>query len=230
MVTKPAAYGAHWRGCRAQFLCVAVCTLVLVGCSHQGDANGDRSRAATSTAIHSPDTSLGDGGGRGNGWQVLLQRPLRIPAMPAHARCPVTTARTTHKSGSVSTNVLPGLLVGDGPAFPGFGGALRAGSTVQMMPTKTGWLAGKILWAISRRYHGDILIRGHQINGLGGMRFAGGVPIPGTRSDGQLAISARAGPAEASNFFVPRPGCYAFQLDGQAFSRIITIRVVKTSQ
>jgi hypothetical protein len=118
----------------------------------------------------------------------------------------------------------PVYLIGVGRADP---------ATINMnfsFPDEQGWYTGKTPWWVSREYEGALLVRGGRIDRRGSVRFAKGygehlrelyweagadqslVPQPGHRF-------------LASSTLVRARGCYAFQIDGSSFSRIIVVRV-----
>lgn len=81
-----------------------------------------------------------------------------------------------------------------------------------------GWLVNKVLWLVSRRYDGPVLIRGHEVGGRHRMLFDGNRSM-----SPQLRFSGRAQPSEV---MVPTPGCYGWQIDGHGFSRVLIFRAV----
>lgn len=71
-----------------------------------------------------------------------------------------------------------------------------------------------------------MLIRGGQVDGAHRMLFyrnGGSEEIPG---EPELRLSGRYD-AYPSEFKVPAPGCYGWQIDGVGFSRVLVFRVVR---
>jgi hypothetical protein len=92
-----------------------------------------------------------------------------------------------------------------------------------------GWRGQKTPWLVPLAYGGPVLVRGTRIDHLGPVRFAKGF--------GQHLIELRYAAGEsngtaaghrflASASLFRSAGCYAFQVDGRSFSRVIVMRVV----
>ncbi len=144
-----------------------------------------------------------------------LRRPLTLPSVAAGDACPVSTSR------SVSPTF--GLAAGDGPVYAvGLGNGTITRGPIGFYKT---------LWVAHRSYTGPILIRGQSLYGNATLMFQEGVP--GT-SEQELRLAE--GPAYlvgtedwrdwASETLIPGPGCYAFQVDGDTFSEVITFRAI----
>ena len=141
-----------------------------------------------------------------------LRRPLRIPAPRSDGTCPVS------RKHAVSDQFAPAL--GPGPAYPaGFDdqSTLRFGGAVFPPP----WTGQKTLWIVAPTYRGPILIRGHQIGGNWWVGFDGFEAQPWSelriRGTGKWL-------GYASYTRVRAEGCYAYQVDGTSFSRVIVFR------
>jgi hypothetical protein len=94
-----------------------------------------------------------------------------------------------------------------------------------------GWVGQKAPWLIAPAYRGPVLIRGARIDGSGEVRFALGtgqhlrtLRLPAHK--GQQRNGWRVIPALT---LVRTPGCYAYQVDGTTFSRVIVVGVVLTA-
>lgn len=79
----------------------------------------------------------------------------------------------------------------------------------------------KTLWAIRPGYRGPVLVRGRRIDGPGILGFA-----LGFRATTELRFRpARRGRRRwryaPSATVIPRSGCYALQIDGTSFSRVV---------
>ena len=156
-----------------------------------------------------------------------LRRPLRIPPKPSRGRCPRTTTTRRAEWGE--------LLLGPGPVY--------AGSVNPAGPQKLtvlegrggpvrGWRGFKTRFVVYPSYAGPVLIRGRALGGPTPVRFAVGLdltPWP------ELQLWPR-GPKEAADHprdllghatLVPRPGCYAWQVDGLDFTEVIVFQAIR---
>jgi hypothetical protein len=154
-----------------------------------------------------------------------LRRPLHLPKLKRGARCPLSPSRVWAPGARQRLN-------GRGPAFlVGIGGAGPA--TINMIfsyPDELGWYGQKTPWWVSREYDGPLLVRGARIDRRGAVRFAK------SYGDHLQELSWEAGVDQslppnpdyrflASETLVRARGCYAFQVDGTSFSRVIVVRV-----
>jgi hypothetical protein len=91
------------------------------------------------------------------------------------------------------------------------------------------WLAARVIWRAAAGYRGPILIRGRQLGGAGAVGFGEGHrPYDELQllDSGRGRSSTGGGGREwLSLTRVRRPGCYAYQVDGTSFSRVIVFRV-----
>jgi hypothetical protein len=116
----------------------------------------------------------------------------------------------------------------EGPAYPNFGKPSLLEFYWPPLETQsdfysTGWSGNKVLWWVTSAYTGPVLIRGRRLDGPERVRFELGSPPPlelrihpgkGTR----YTKGARDRPSYTR---VRAPGCYAYQIDGTSFSRVI---------
>jgi hypothetical protein len=146
-----------------------------------------------------------------------LHRPLHIPRIEPGAACPLS-APTSVDLGQEGTR----LLRGRGPAYP----TLKPDGTLDFIypPLQTQefygseWSGQKVLWWVSGRYHGPVLIRGRQLDGPNLLRFDRGDPLPPS----EIRIPPGKGVRNRASYTRLRAaGCYAYQIDGTTFSRII---------
>jgi hypothetical protein len=90
------------------------------------------------------------------------------------------------------------------------------------------WKAARVEWVASGSYRGPVLIRGARTDGSGAIGFGEGhVPadeLQLLQSGQQVPKPAGGGRAWLSFTRVRAPGCYAYQIDGTSFSRVITFR------
>lgn len=152
-----------------------------------------------------------------------LRRPLHVPA-PSSGRCLRTPG------GRPAPHVA--IALGSGPAYPvpGLEAAPPSHKGVVRLyanERKDGAYWHKILWAVDPRYDGPVLIRGRGLDPPQALRFVrpsagvGGLPedpVYELEFPAQESASWRYGPSVT---ILPGPGCYAFQVDGTTFSRVI---------
>lgn len=144
---------------------------------------------------------------------ATLQRPLHLPTLATGAPCPVTP--TTAQPGLTS-------LPGDGPIYPM---TTMVGGTVYYDPASAPNGQGAVVtWVAAPGFRGPVLVRGGRIDGSGELTF-GMDQLPElaiTTYDVTSPIGPLGWAALESNLTViPGPGCYAYQLDGPAFSTIV---------
>jgi len=152
-----------------------------------------------------------------------LHRPLHIATLAPGAACPVSP-RTRVDLGAEGVRMLPGR----GPAYPNFVGDVLE-FWYPPLPQQqdfygTGWSGDKVLWWVAGAYRGPVLIRGRQLDGPHLLRFDTGRPLP----PAEIRIAAGGGYKpwkgardRASYTRVEAAGCYAYQIDGTSFSRVI---------
>jgi hypothetical protein len=155
---------------------------------------------------------------------ATLRRQLHIPHIASGSPCPVTPRRR------VSRNF--GLAQGAGPVYP-IGGlpALRFIYPVQpsqvYFPSE--WSGNKVLW-VARRYRSPVLIRGRQLDGPNELRF--GLAHNPTREMRWTSVGGSSPGGwqnRPSTTRLRAPGCYAWQVDGTTFSRVIVFRALLAS-
>lgn len=138
-----------------------------------------------------------------------LTRPLHLPLATA-ARCPVSsTGRRAPDTG---------VTLGDGPAFPvlaGTDGVARLRDDL----VKRGWYLHKTLWAISPRYRGPLAVRGARIDARGSVFFD--TPLRRVLRWPGLYANQSGWRYTPSTTALRGPGCYALQIDGTTFSRVV---------
>lgn len=154
-----------------------------------------------------------------------LHRPLSIPRLKDGSPCPVTPAR------AVSPSFAPAQ--GTGPVYP-VGAADRGLTFIYPVEPSQGWYpslwsGNKVLWVAARTYRGRVLIRGRRVDGPHGLRF-GDKPTPAAEL--RLVFDAsdlgEGGWLQHGSYTrVRAAGCYAWQLDGPDFTRVIVFRAVR---
>lgn len=162
-----------------------------------------------------------------------LQRPLHLPHIAPGAQCPVS--RVDGRVPFVRRYGV-GAGIGRGPAYPI---GLRGGD-LQLAPAQNfdsaEWAGQKVLWFVLPSYRGPVLIRGGRVDGPGRVRFDRGDIPPLKIRIGREPTSAPFSPGSsvppvgtryrASYTRLEGPGCYAYQVDGTSFSRVIVFRAV----
>jgi len=192
---------------------IRVAGLLLAGLAAASSCSGAHHPSAKgSTAL---STALGD----------PQHRPLHFPHLSPTGQCPITTGR------SQPTAAL-GVMLGHGAVRPiGWpDGVLHyvAPSDDPLNAFRGSvWGGNKVLWAVGPTVHGDVLIRGRQLDGSGGLRFGMGV-IP----DPQLLLRAADTTADAAGWRgypsetrVQHRGCYGYQIDTAATSTTVVLSV-----
>src|SRR5437667_10505037 len=142
--------------------------------------------------------------------QDLYSRELELPTVAPGAECPVTPTQTVESGSTSKQDEIPTYGYGTWPVF---------------LSGQDRWFAGEAaLLLISPEYDGPLIVRGHQLDGSGGMPLvpassANSVEIASTTStnwrqcDGQIAQGTA-------------PGCYGLQADGFNFTSHIVLAVV----
>jgi hypothetical protein len=148
-----------------------------------------------------------------------------LPTVAPGAACPVSAR---HQIARHTTGV------GDGPIY-----ATHVDPWNVMFPPPqnslafgTGWSVDKTPFVRKRSFTGPFVIRGGRIDGPGLLGFSGG-----RRPFEALQFAAGRSGAEVAGLrgwptlvWMTAPGCYAVQIDGKTFSRIIVFRVEAAEQ
>jgi hypothetical protein len=134
---------------------------------------------------------------------------------------------------------VPGIVaaLGRGPAYPTVGSRIGIADIGPRSDTAhlSGWYFRKTIWTVDAKYQGPLLLRGRRIDGTGPLRFLAYGPLSVARSRPELRWPAgwptlnrtSSGWRQLPGATVIRgPGCYAFQADGLAFSRVIVFKAV----
>ena len=156
----------------------------------------------------------------GNSWDALSKRPLKIGSQAPGSPCAT--------SGSAMVMPEYATALGDGPAYPvGFAadGTYYYGGTTP----EGGWFLLKVLWVGSPEVKGPVLVRGRQLDGPNELRFGSG---PNPTNELRLSPENSNSKSSAGWYDWPSytrlraPGCYAYQVDGANFSKVITFRAL----
>jgi hypothetical protein len=146
-----------------------------------------------------------------------LRRPLHMPKVKAGVRCPAAREAEV-VGGQVLNGRDPVLLYGVGGA--------PAGVIALGYPDAKGWRGQKTPWLVPLTYQGPVLVRGARVDRPGPVRFGLEHRAELRYSSGQDTGTAAGRRMLASGSFFRSAGCYAFQVDGIPFSRVIVMRVV----
>ena len=173
---------------------------------------------------------LASTGGASAPW-AKLHRPLHLPKVAPGAQCPVSGfGRVDFARYGVPKGI------GPRPAYPIFP---RPGSTLDFTypPDPAGpfagssWSGAKVLWFVSPRNRGPVLIRGGRLDGTNRLRFdRPKVPPKQMRIPRNAKSGWPAGQKDEGQRYRPSytrlraPGCYAYQVDGTSFSRVIVFQ------
>jgi hypothetical protein len=151
-------------------------------------------------------------------------RPLHLPHFRPGKRCPITPSQVA-RWGTDGLQTLTGrgpvYLIGDGTISI----ALSARDSL-------GWYGQKTPWAIRRSYDGPLLVRGARIGRRGQVRFAYGYGDHLRELHWDAGADQGLPPDPSFRFLASAtlfrlPGCYAFQIDGTSFSKIVVARVTR---
>ncbi len=167
------------------------------------------------------------GAGISDTW-TPLRRPLQLPKVPRGAACPVS--RVDPRVQWRRINIFGGSGIGRGPVYPGLGA--HSGLLFATRDQQYGgpWFGEKVFWYVLPSYRGPVLIRGRRLDGPELVRFNGGkLPAPELRIERGETVSWEGQPPGSrgvpSGVRVMTPGCYAFQIDGTRFSRVVVVTV-----
>jgi hypothetical protein len=160
-----------------------------------------------------------------------LDRPLHLPRLRKGQRCPKTRGRPANAFTPFGT----AIAVGKGPAyplidsFPAYQPNTETGVVHYGSSKSGGWHYIKVLWIVAPIYKGPLLIRGRQIDGSGPLKFQ----FPDDRRmRAALRMSSGSGTFKGWRAFpsatrLRGPGCYAYQIDGTTFSRIVVFKAAR---
>lgn len=170
--------------------------------------------------------AAGQSSAAGDDWAALY-RPLQLPRLAPGAPCPVS--RVDPSVDWSRTGVGGGI--GRGPVYAILGetATLQAGFRREEWGPGP-WAGQKVLWFVHQGYRDRVLIRGRRLGGWQWMRFdRGSRPPAEIRIDRGESVSwsgqAPGSRGRPSYVRVRAPGCYAAQIDGTSFSRVVVFRV-----
>jgi hypothetical protein len=137
----------------------------------------------------------------------ILRRPLRVP--PAR--------RTCRRSARARTAARIAWPVGGRPVYVSLGAPGGVAPLEDDIRVRGGY-AHKTLWAVAATYRGPLLVRG--VRAGTGARIRLGDARPARELWLPAGEGARWRYVPLATV-IPAPGCYAFQVDGTAFSRTV---------
>jgi hypothetical protein len=156
----------------------------------------------------------------GDSWRAL-HRTLHLPQVMPGATCPVS--KVDRRVAWERIGIFGGSGTGRGPAYPGIGG--QHGQVPFPFPAAGGWRRQKVFWYVAPSYRRPVLIRGGRIDAPGQLRFGSGGQVRELRIPVHSEIAWMGQPAGSrgapSYLRIHASGCYAVQIDGTSFSRIV---------
>jgi hypothetical protein len=186
-----------------------------------------RTAAVTAALLVTALASVDPVGASPTPW-AKLRRPLHLPRLAPGAACPVS--RVDRRIDWKSIRIFGGSGIGRGPVYPGLGGS---GGTAHAQPDRQYgglWASGKVFWYVRPSYRGRVLVRGLRLIGRQRLGFDGRrLPAGELRIEPSESVSWEGQPTgsrgKPSAVRVRAPGCYAAQIDGTTFSRVVVFTV-----
>jgi len=214
---------------------VAGCGGPIAATNHVDHSSGGTSRAGIAvTALANPHTyaqtcalepqdchSAPPGTAPATVW-----RPLRLQADPSRQSCPVT------RGHYVKTGGFSGVALGDSSVRPLIAEAgrekIERGTIVFRPPAMGGWRQVKTLWFAAPAYTGPVILRGQRTDRAGKLAFGdepnvGSLVLPPLGYEVNNTYGYRGWPGAT---WVRAPGCYAWQVDTLAYSKIIVFKAI----
>jgi hypothetical protein len=154
---------------------------------------------------------------------ALLGRPLRLPTVAPGADCP--RSPVTSHSPVVQPADEKGL--GNAPLYPisfyANDGGLKLGDET---PGPDGLYEIKVVWASIGGHQGIAVVRAGRIDAPGRARVKLYYAPDASRGDAVL-FPLLDGPGDyPAATYVPGPGCYVWQIDGDGYSETVYFRVM----
>lgn len=154
-------------------------------------------------------------------WSQLRKRPLTTRRVAPGGTCPVSA-----QAGGLGRFGYPQIPAwGTGPVWPFIGGVSTLDVPIQFDPTGDYaiWGVRKDMFAIDPKYVGPVLIRGRQLDGDDTLRFETGEPgfTDAERANPLAELRLVGGYIHPAVTRVRTLGCYAWQIDGIGFEKLI---------
>jgi hypothetical protein len=153
-----------------------------------------------------------------------LRRPLQLLTVASGGTCPTSIGR------EYTNDQFGGITLGIGPVFPLVGvaeprdvGPAKKG-VLRFHPYADypGWHYIKTLWFSIPSYQGPVLIRGRQLDGESPVGIGEEPSIADPELPAGPTVNGEGGFREwPGGTWLRTPGCYAWQVDGLDFSRVI---------
>jgi hypothetical protein len=154
-------------------------------------------------------------------WSQLRKRPLTSQRVARGATCPVSPR--TGGLGRFGFSQIPAW--GSGPVWPFIGDVRSLDVPFEFDPAGdyAVWGVHKDMFAIDPKYVGPVLIRGRQLDGDDVLRFETGEPgfTPAEEADPLPELRLAGGYVHPAVTRVRTLGCYAWQIDGVGFEKLI---------
>jgi hypothetical protein len=159
--------------------------------------------------------------GGADGWSAL-RRPLHLPTVAPGAACPAS--KIDRRIDWARMHIFGGLGIGRGPVYPGLPTRSIWATRDEQYGSK--WFGEKVFWFVLPSYRGRVLIRGRRIDAPGRVGFNGAkTPNAELRIEPYDTVSWSGQPRGSrgipSGVRILTKGCYAFQIDGTSFSRVV---------
>lgn len=152
-----------------------------------------------------------------------LRRPLHLPRLGPNGTCP------TSSGYGIDNNQFGGVALGSGPVRPliAMSGDLAHGIVAFAHGPGTTWWNAKTIWFSYPRYRGPVFIRGRRLDGPGKTVFGEEPALIDPELPPGSTVNGTNGWREWPGYtFVHSLGCYAWQIDGTAFSYAVVFRAV----
>jgi hypothetical protein len=148
--------------------------------------------------------------------QDLYSRDLNLPSLARGSECPVSASQSVDTGPSAKGGgETSGAGYGTWPAFMSGGWPM--------------WFGGQVaLLLINHEYEGPLIVRGHQLDGPGGMPLEAD-PELGSTPVGDHGVEFASSRSNRFREWVGRitrgisPGCYGLQVDGFTFTSQIVL-------
>ncbi|MBI3745306.1 MAG: hypothetical protein HY264_02040 [Chloroflexi bacterium] len=110
---------------------------------------------------------------------------------------------------------------------------LGTNGVLEVVAADAGGFMNKVLWVASSAYAGPVLIRGGRLGAAGAVQFGSG--DTGPRDEFRLTEPWASSQGEEPDWrewpsytFVPSLGCFAYQIDGVGFTKVIVFEASRT--
>jgi hypothetical protein len=165
----------------------------------------------------------------GASW-ASLRRPFRLPVLEPGSECLRDNASSASRR---SSEFRSGFSLGPGPVYPVVAlapaakveqpGVVRTNLLHYSNRAEGGWHSLHVLWIASPRYGGAALVRGRRLDGPHVAAFgAGSHPTGELQLWDVTANEPGSWRRQPSELRLRAPGCYAIQIDGRHFSKVVT--------